>query len=274
MTAAHEAGVTAFGAVRAPPVLRCHRTVAQRRTMRGHGHRTPSCRRLPADRRSLRIAVVTETYPPEVNGVARTIARGRRACTARHHDMQLMRPRQGGTRRCRRSGGALSRGADARPADPAYPNLRLGCRAKRGAGAAVDDRRPDVVHIATEGPAGLVGAAGGAHLKLPVCSDFRTNFHAYSRHYGVGWLRKPDHGLPAQVPQPHRRTMVPTERCGASGPRCGFRRLRGGGARASTPLVRPGARSAALRERGAWRPDDGGAGLRRPPGAEKNLACC
>ena len=29
------------------------------------------------------------------------------------------------------------------------------------------------------------------HLKLPVCSDFRTNFHAYSQHYGIGWLRKP-----------------------------------------------------------------------------------
>ena len=34
----------------------------------------------PAAQRSLRVAVVTETYPPEVNGVARTVASGGRLC--------------------------------------------------------------------------------------------------------------------------------------------------------------------------------------------------
>ena len=46
-------------------------------------------------RRSLRIAVVTETYPPEVNGVAVTAARFVEGLRARGHQIQLVRPRQG-----------------------------------------------------------------------------------------------------------------------------------------------------------------------------------
>ena len=48
-------------------------------------------------------------------------------------------------------------------------------------------------------------------LKLPVVSDFRTNFHACSRHYGVAWLRNP---IMVYLRKFHNRTactMVPTE---------------------------------------------------------------
>jgi hypothetical protein len=50
-----------------------------------------------APRRSLRVAVVTETYPPEVNGVAMTVARVVRGLQARGHAVQLVRPRQQAT---------------------------------------------------------------------------------------------------------------------------------------------------------------------------------
>ena len=33
--------------------------------------------------------------------------------------------------------------------------------------------------------------AAARRLALPLSSDFRTNFHAYSRHYGIGWLQRP-----------------------------------------------------------------------------------
>jgi len=48
----------------------------------------------PAPRRPLRVAVVTETYPPEVNGVARTIGVMVDGLRARRHVIQLVRPRQ------------------------------------------------------------------------------------------------------------------------------------------------------------------------------------
>jgi glycosyltransferase involved in cell wall biosynthesis len=71
-------------------------------------------------------------------------------------------------------------------------------------------RRPDVVHIATEGPLGWSALQAALKLKIAVTSDFRTNFHAYSRHYGIGWLHKP---IVAYLRKFHNRTactMVPT----------------------------------------------------------------
>ena len=69
-----------------------------------HEPTIPSFRGAAGRARSLRIAVVTETYPPEVNGVAQTAARFVEGLRARGHEIQLVRPRQGDERigaRCR-----------------------------------------------------------------------------------------------------------------------------------------------------------------------------
>ena len=47
-----------------------------------------------AQKSSLRIAIVTETFPPEVNGVAMTLGRIVRGLVERGHSVQLVRPRQ------------------------------------------------------------------------------------------------------------------------------------------------------------------------------------
>ena len=49
---------------------------------------------LSAARKSLRLAVVTETYPPEVNGVALSLSRFVEGLHERNHEIQLIRPRQ------------------------------------------------------------------------------------------------------------------------------------------------------------------------------------
>jgi hypothetical protein len=51
-------------------------------------------RQLPTTSRSPRVAVVTETYPPEINGVAMTIGRMAAGLQNRQHQVQLVRPRQ------------------------------------------------------------------------------------------------------------------------------------------------------------------------------------
>jgi glycosyltransferase involved in cell wall biosynthesis len=71
-------------------------------------------------------------------------------------------------------------------------------------------RRPDVVHIATEGPLGWSALQAAKVLKLPVTSDFRTNFQSYSKHYGVGWLRKPIVAYLRKFHNATACTMVPT----------------------------------------------------------------
>lgn len=178
----------------------------------------------PAAGRSLRIAVVTETYPPEINGVALTIARVVEGLHRRHHDIQLIRPKQ---TRVEKAGSGprfhevLMRGLPI----PRYPHLRMGLPAKQALMRLWAVARPDVVHIATEGPLGFSALQAAAKLKLPVTSDFRTNFHAYSRHYGVGWMRAPIMAYLRRFHNATLATMCPTEPLRAELETIGFRNV-------------------------------------------------
>jgi len=168
----------------------------------------------PAARPSLRLAVVTETWPPEVNGVALTLARLVRGLCEHNHQVQLVRPRQspaepGGPDRLAQGLGfeeMLMRGMPI----PRYPQLKLGLPGKKALISAWAVQRPDLVHIATEGPLGWSALQAARHLRLPVTSDFRTNFHSYSQHYGLGWLRKPIVAYLRKFHNLTQCTMVPT----------------------------------------------------------------
>jgi len=203
------------------------------------------------ERRSLRVAVVTETYPPEVNGVAATIYRVVEGLRERHHEVQLIRPRQGA--------------ADTMPCDsneavaydtqvlmrslpiPRYPQLRVGMPSKRALLSLWARRRPDLVHLVTEGPLGWSALAAATKLELPVVSDFRTNFHAYSRHYGVAWLQNPIMRYLRKFHNCTACTMVPTEALRSQLADAGFRRLRVVARGVDTQLFNPGRRSDDLR---------------------------
>ena len=164
----------------------------------------------PATRQSLRIAVVTETWPPEVNGVAMTLAKLVQGLSHRNHDVQLIRPRQTKTDSPMNATSleeVLMRGMPI----PRYPELKLGLPSKKTLVKTWTLRRPDVVHIATEGPLGWSALQATKVLKLPVTSDFRTNFHSYSKHYGVGWLRKPIVAYLRKFHNATACTMVPTK---------------------------------------------------------------
>lgn len=172
----------------------------------------------------LRIAIVTETYPPEVNGVAMTIARVVEGLISRNHDVQLIRPRQGTAEvpRCDENlREVLTRGLPI----PRYPELKVGMPAGRQLGALWDAFRPDIVHIATEGPLGWSALQAAARRGIPVASEFRTNFHAYTRHYGIGWLHHP---IKAYLRHFHNRTgctMVPTRSLAGELREAGFQSL-------------------------------------------------
>lgn len=71
---------------------------------------------------------------------------------------------------------------------PRYDGLKIGLPAKQGLIRLWTLKRPDIVHIATEGPLGWSALMAAAHLNLPVSTGFHTNFHSYSKHYGMGFL--------------------------------------------------------------------------------------
>ena len=197
--------------------------------------------------RFLRIAVVTETWPPEVNGVAMTLSKLIQHLGHRHHSIQLIRPRQNKQDEGHEETGwseLLLRGLPI----PRYPQLKLGLPSKKALIKAWSTRRPDLVHIATEGPLSWSALQAAHILRLPVTSDFRTNFHSYCQHYGVGWLTKP---IVAYLRKFHNRTaftMVPTTEMKHQLEAMGFKNLRVVARGIDTQLFHPSKRSEVMRK--------------------------
>ena len=197
-------------------------------------------------RRPLRIAVVTETYPPEVNGVARTIGVMVEGLRVRGHVVQLVRPRQNETDAGIAGDGletVLKRGLPL----PGYPELRMGLPAKRALLRAWGARRPDVVQVVTEGPLGSSAIAAARQLALPVVSEFHTNFHTYSKHYGLGLFSNLVAGYLRRLHNRADCTLVPTREMKEQLAAAGYRELSVVGRGIDLALFNPERRSAALR---------------------------
>lgn len=207
---------------------------------------------------SLRIALVTETYPPEINGVAMSVARLVEGFLAEGHRVDLVRPRQPGfDQSARGEGRAVPDPAGPRPrlsvhltpgaGIPGYPGLRMGLPVPGALRSAWRARRPDLVHIATEGPLGWSALRVARSEGIPVVSEFRTNFHAYSAHYGIGLLRPCVLGYLRQFHNRCATTMVPTRGLAADLQVLGFERLRVVARGVDSRRFDPARRSASLR---------------------------
>lgn len=195
----------------------------------------------------LRIAVVTETYPPEINGVATTCERFVAGHLALGHVVCLVRPRQSpqdGPVSSYRFQEILVPGLSI----PRYPELRMGIPALRVLRAAWTARPPDVVHVVTEGPLGWAAVQVANALGLPVVSDFRTNFDAYTTHYGIGWARRPTLAYLRGLHNRTLATMVPTRNLRDRLAADGFDNLQVIARGVDTDRFRPDARSETLRQ--------------------------
>jgi glycosyltransferase involved in cell wall biosynthesis len=207
-------------------------------------------------RRSLRLAVVTETYPPEVNGVARTIGIMVEHLHARGHRIQLVRPRQG-----RADAPAERERLDTvlRPSlpIPRYSELRMGLPAKRALLREWRMRPPQVVQIVTEGPLGSSALAAAKTLGIPVATEFHTNFHSYSRHYGLGLFTNLVAGYLRRLHGKADVTMVPTAELAGQLLAAGYRgNLRVVGRGIDTSVFGPARRSDDLRREWGAGPRD------------------
>jgi glycosyltransferase involved in cell wall biosynthesis len=229
------------------------------------------CEQFPETHRSLRVAVVTETYPPEINGVAITIERMVEGLRARDHEIQLVRPRRN---RHEPAAGeprfeeVLRKGLTI----PRSEHMKIGLPAKQALIRRWSRNRPDIVHIVTEGPLGLSALAAALKLRIPCCSDFHANFHSYTKHYGIGWLRKPVAGYLRRFHNKAHCTLVPTASMRAELENHGYLNLRVVPRGVDTNLFRPARRHEALRQSWGVTPEQPVALYVGRLAPEKNLA--
>jgi glycosyltransferase involved in cell wall biosynthesis len=194
----------------------------------------------------LHISLVTETWRPEINGVAMTL--GRLTDGLRHlgHRFTLVRPRQH-AHDLPAAETSLREVLVAGCPIPGYRGLRFGLPAKSRLLKAWREDRPDVIQVATEGPLGASAIAAAQQLNIPVVSEFHTNFHAYSHHYGFGWIE----GLVAlHLRRLHNKsavTLAPTFAVARELTDAGYRSVRVVSRGIDTALFNPQRRSVALR---------------------------
>jgi glycosyltransferase involved in cell wall biosynthesis len=194
----------------------------------------------------LNIALVTETYPPEINGVAMTLSHLVEGLAQRGHKMTVVRPRQSKTDAPsvgKEYAEHLFRGVPL----PGYPMLKLGLPARGAMVRHWTAQRPDLVHIATEGPLGYSALLAARKLRIPLSSSFHTNFHSYSEHYGFPFLART---ALAYLRHFHNRTLAtlsPTVELNAQLEKDGFRNLRLLSRGVNTQIFTPQRRSRELR---------------------------
>ncbi len=139
------------------------------------------------DRVSVRIAYVSESFPPDVNGVAHTAVRVAEHLISRGHEPLVIAPEPA-------SGVPLpDRGFDfpivrvRSIGVPVYPGFRVGLPGSR-VRDAVAAHRADLVHLAGPFVLGAGGCAAALEQNVPIVAVYATDLPAYARTYHAGAL--------------------------------------------------------------------------------------
>jgi glycosyltransferase involved in cell wall biosynthesis len=115
-----------------------------------------------AMQRPLSIAIVSDAWAPQINGVVRTLGRTVGELRELGHRVQVISPADFRTLPC-----------------PSYPEIRLAIAPRRGVARLLDQCQPDAVHIATEGPLGHAARSYCRRRRLAFSTAYHTRFPEY-----------------------------------------------------------------------------------------------
>jgi len=142
---------------------------------------------VPRTLKPMRIALFTDTWAPQVNGVVHTLQRLAGHIRARGSSIALVAP--------------ASESGPGAPVDlhlpipgisaPLYPELRLCRPINRLEAGRIAAFGPDIVHVATEGTIGWSGVRWARSRGVPLVTSYHTNFAQYLPDYGLGALEAP-----------------------------------------------------------------------------------
>ncbi|MDQ8193567.1 glycosyltransferase family 1 protein [Coraliomargarita sp. SDUM461004] len=201
----------------------------------------------------MKICIVTETYPPEVNGVAMTLHRISDELRQQGHRVSIVRPRQSSeAQNAQYTDETIVTGLPL----PGYDGLRFGLPCRRKLRTLWAAEPPDIIYAATEGPLGQSSIKAAADLKIPIVSGFHTNFHEYMKHYKLPILEKMVEGFLRKTHNKTRRTFAPSQDVIQRLQDMGIEGTRLLGRGVDTKLFNPDKRDPQLRQRWGVR-DDG-----------------
>ena len=142
----------------------------------------------------MKIALITEAWHPQVNGVVTTWTHVTQELTRQGHEFLVVHPGQFRT-----------------VPFPRYPDIRVALMPGRGVARLLNQFDPDAIHIATEGPIGKAARRYCVRRHMPFTTSYHTHFPDYLKRY---------FGMPTSWTIPYFRrfhaaaaaTLVPTPR--------------------------------------------------------------
>ena len=156
----------------------------------------------------MKIALITDAWLPQVNGVVTTLVELVRELEQGGHSVQVIHPGLFTTRPC-----------------PGYAGIDLAVRPKRGLRAKLDAFQPEAIHIATEGPLGWAARRYCLKRRLAFTTAFHTKFPEILNAYlkiPLSW----GYALFRHFHKPSAGVMVPTNGVLRMLEQRGFRNLR------------------------------------------------
>ncbi|MGE5503129.1 MAG: glycosyltransferase family 4 protein [Actinomycetota bacterium] len=174
----------------------------------------------------MKIAIVTDAWHPQPNGVVRVLSTLVRELGASGHRVEVLSPDRFRTVPC-----------------PTYPEIPLALFPRRGTGRWLEETAPDAVHIATEGPLGWAARAWCVKRGRPFTTAYHTKFPQYV---------STRTGLPLALPvalvrrfhAPSAGVLVPTPTVLAELDAWGFANLRQWSHGVDTAVFRPRGKAA------------------------------
>jgi len=198
----------------------------------------------------LRIAIITETFLPNVNGVVTTLCRLLEHLQREGHEALLFAPEGSPTSYA----GAQVVPLAGRPL-PMYPELRL-TLPQFGFTERLQQFQPDLIHLAGLTMLGATGRFLGSRFRVPLVGTYHTDFPAYTSHYGLGFLRDATYSYLRWVHNACALTLCPSSATLADLRMHGFRRLRLWGRGVDTERFHPQHHRAAFRELAGIQPHE------------------
>lgn len=156
----------------------------------------------------MNVLIVTDTYPPDINGVAHTLEALARGLAARGHWVEVITTTDGALQENARNGIAVHSVRSLRV--PGYTEARLGLVSARSLKHDMETFRPDAVYVAVETLMGLNAIRAARQLGIPVISGFHTNFHSYADNYHVPFMKSLAAGFMRYVHNRTSRTLTPS----------------------------------------------------------------
>ena len=211
----------------------------------------------------MKLTFVTDTYAPQLNGVARTLERLVAGLRGRGHRLDLVRPAVLG---------AQEEGMEVMSFPlPGYEGIHVGFPTIARLLAHWNKDRPDVVYVATEALLGFAAVHSARTLGIPVVTGYHTNFQQYLSYYHMPQLEPIAMAYLRYLHNLSARTYVPCEDVREALRGEGFDNLALLPKGVDTELFSPAKRDESLRREWGAGPDDPVAIYVGRLAAEKNI---